>query len=264
MLYCLLTLALSLLRCGSYRIALGAGRILPVGLCRRLYAGPVPCDNAADRILQQNPATELIPAEFKGNIVVIDAGNAGKFTESVTSMLSTRCVGFDLEYVPDYYTSVHRQGADRCRPAVIQISSNDTCLIYLVYKIGHLPDAVSKLLADPEVLKVSHGAPSDMRLLYRHFGVRSRNFVDLQSVCEELQLKPCSLKSVVHRVLGLQLSKRQQCSNWEAAELSQQQIRYAATDAWVTLQAFLQLQPKSIRKLGVTDKGDVHVENNAD
>ncbi|GBE60974.1 3 -5 exonuclease [Babesia ovata] len=167
------------------------------------------------------------------------------------------CVGFDLEYVPDYYASALRDRSARTRPAVIQIASSDVCLVYLVYKIGHLPESISSVLRDPAVLKVSHGAPSDMRLLYRHFGVQSRSFVDLHQVCQEMRLRPCSLKNVVEHVLGLGLTKKHQCSNWEAAALSQEQIQYAATDAWVTLEAFLRIKPRSIQKLLVNDNGDV-------
>ncbi|EDO08598.2 3'-5' exonuclease domain containing protein [Babesia bovis T2Bo] len=265
MFYTLLTLALCLLsnlRCRGYRIALCSGRDLPAGFCRRVYSSiGTGSNNGTESIISLNTNTELKPAQFSGRIVLIDSENAEHYQDSAAALLSTKCVGFDLEYVPDYYASIHRQSFDRTRPAVIQIASNDICLVYLMYKIGHLPSSVSHILSDPDILKISHGAPSDMRLMYRHFGVRSRSFVDLQSVCEELQLRPCSLKSVVQRVLGLRLSKKQQCSNWEAAELSQQQIKYAATDAWVTLAAFLKLKPKSLRKLVVNELGDVQVDS---
>lgn len=100
-----------------------------------------------------------------------------------------------------------------------------------------------------------------MRLLHRHFGVRSRNFVDLQSVCDAFKLQPCSLKSVVDHVLGLRLSKTHQCSNWEAPTLSADQLQYAATDAWVTLEAYLRLKPHKVKKLFVNESGDVQLEH---
>ncbi|ORM41799.1 Werner syndrome ATP-dependent helicase -like protein [Babesia sp. Xinjiang] len=260
MLFRLITLALCVLRCRSYRIAVGAGKNLRISFYRGLSAVPG-LFGTTEKLSCNVSASELKPAEFKGRIVIIDDGNADKYVESPAELLSTRCVGFDLEYVPDYYSSVHRHTAERTRPAVVQIAGRDVCLVYLIYKIGHLPEPVSSLLRDPNVLKVAHGAPSDMRLLFRHFGVCSRNFVDLQNVCEEMHIRPCSLKGVAEQVLGLKLSKTQQCSNWEASALSEAQIRYAATDAWVTLEAFLKLKPPSFRKLIVNETGDVKIDN---
>ena len=44
------------------------------------------------------------------------------------------------------------------------------------------------------------------------------------------------LSSLVKRVLGKKLDKRQQLSNWEARPLSRMQVHYAALDAWCLLQ----------------------------
>lgn len=87
-------------------------------------------------------------------------------------MLHLECVGFDLEYVPDYYASIYRQRGDRTRPAVVQIASVDTCIIYLVYKIGYLPECVSTLLTSDSILKVA------MMILLLQFlsGVSWRSF----------------------------------------------------------------------------------------
>jgi len=45
-------------------------------------------------------------------------------------------------------------------------------------------------------------------------------------------------------ILGFRISKNAQVSNWEAKELNEKQIRYAATDAWVCLEMF-----EKIRKM---------------
>ena len=42
-------------------------------------------------------------------------------------------------------------------------------------------------------------------------------------------------------ILGVRISKTQQLSNWEAANLSESQIKYAATDAWVCETMYLKL-----------------------
>ena len=53
-------------------------------------------------------------------------------------------------------------------------------------------------------------------------------------------------------ILVFKISKTQQLSNWEADHLSEAQIRYAATDAWVCREMFL--------KLMVSEKNPLHIE----
>lgn len=196
-------------------------------------------------------------AEFKGSIIVIDNDNVDALHVPLQPFVRAGCVGFDLEYVPDYYSSIYRMSLGIRRPALIQVASRDICVIYLIYKIGHIPDSLSQILLSDHIVKVSHGAPTDMRLIHRHFGLRARNFVDLRSIALQLKLRPCSLQTVVKTVLGITLDKEQQCSNWEAETLSKEQLQYAATDAWVTLEVFHRLNHTKLTKLSVNQDGDV-------
>lgn len=166
------------------------------------------------------------------------------------------CVGFDLEYAPDYYASV-RGRSERHKPSLVQICGDYRCFIYLIYKIGYIPPSLLNILNSSDVLKVSHGAPSDMLLLYRHYGTMCNNFVDLVKICRENNIYPTTLKHATERVLNLHLCKKQQCSNWEAEELIPEQISYASTDAWVTRQIYLQLSPSKIDKLFINSNGEV-------
>ena len=43
-------------------------------------------------------------------------------------------------------------------------------------------------------------------------------------------------------ILGVRISKTQQLSNWEAPVLSEAQLKYAATDAWICREMYLKLR----------------------
>jgi len=43
-------------------------------------------------------------------------------------------------------------------------------------------------------------------------------------------------------VLGFRISKAQRLTNWDAAELTESQLLYAATDAWAALEIYSRLQ----------------------
>ncbi|AFZ78982.1 3-5 exonuclease domain containing protein [Theileria equi strain WA] len=195
-------------------------------------------------------------AVFKGKNIIIDNTNVNEYNTSVEQILNTRCVGFDLEYLPDYYASI-REISDRRKPSLVQICGDSTCLIYLIYKIGYIPLSLLNILNNTNILKVSHGAPSDMLLLYRHFGTICTNFVDLLKICRENKIHPTTLQNATAHVLNLKLSKRQQCSNWEAKTLTTEQIAYASTDAWVTRQIYLQLSPSKVDKLFINSNGEI-------
>ena len=60
------------------------------------------------------------------------------------------------------------------------------------------------------------------------------------------------LQKIYAILFGEKISKSQQLSNWENAKLTQQQQRYAATDAWACLKIYLRIldeKPLSLREL---------------
>ncbi|UVC49846.1 hypothetical protein MACK_003460 [Theileria orientalis] len=204
----------------------------------------------------------ITPSEyafFTGNKVIIDNSNLSEYSPSIDHLLDTKLIGFDLEHVPDYYTFIN-SSSRKCKPSIVQICGDSICFIYLLYKIGHVPESLSRILDSKDLLKVAHGAPSDMRLMFRHYGTRCSNFVDLIDLCSRNNISPASLKNATESVLKLKLCKKQQCSNWEADELNSDQISYASTDAWVAREIFLRLAPPKLNKLFVNSDGDIETE----
>ncbi len=121
----------------------------------------------------------------------------------------------------------------RDRLCLVQLSAGDG-VCHLVRFDGRRYDAprLRALLADPATLKLFHFARFDIAVLRRYLGVRAapvyctkvasklaRTFTDrhgLQDLCKDL--------------LGVELSKEQQSSDWGAPELSEPQLRYACGD----------------------------------
>ena len=67
------------------------------------------------------------------------------------------------------------------------------------------------------------------------------NTRDLNILCKTLNFKNIGARNLTGMILGFRISKRQQTSNWEAKDLSEGQLRYAATDAWVAREIYLKL-----------------------
>ena len=65
--------------------------------------------------------------------------------------------------------------------------------------------------------------------------------LDLQKYVKDFGINSSGLKKLSAIVLGFRISKRQQVTDWEAAELSDAQQIYAATDAWVCYEIYSKL-----------------------
>jgi len=96
----------------------------------------------------------------------------------------------------------------------------------------NLAPNLKRLLADPGLLKIFHFARFDLGMLYKAFGVMPQPVycTKIASRLARTYTDKHGLKDLVREVLGQDLSKQQQLSDWGSAELSEAQISYAAAD----------------------------------
>ena len=88
------------------------------------------------------------------------------------------------------------------------------------------------LLADPATLKLFHFARFDIAMMAHGLGVMARPIycTKIASRLARTYTDKHGLKDLCRELLGVDLSKQQQSSDWGAAELSQEQLAYAASD----------------------------------
>jgi len=121
----------------------------------------------------------------------------------------------------------------RDRLCLVQLSAGDGDAHLVQLEPGlYAAPRLKALMADPTITKLFHFARFDLGMIYRYLGVMTgpvyctkiasrlaRTFTDrhgLRDLCKDL--------------LGVDLSKQQQSSDWGAATLTDQQLQYAATD----------------------------------
>lgn len=120
----------------------------------------------------------------------------------------------------------------RDRLCVVQLSAGDGH-VHLVQIIpGHDAPQLRALMADRNVLKLLHFARFDMGMIAKHLGVMMAPVycTKIASRLTRTYTDKHGLKDLVKEVLGIDMSKEQQSSDWGAAELSPEQQRYAASD----------------------------------
>jgi ribonuclease D len=120
----------------------------------------------------------------------------------------------------------------RDRLCVVQLSPGDgSADVVQILPRSEAPN-LKRLLADQTLLKIFHFARFDLAVLYKTFGLMATPIycTKIASRLARTYTDKHGLKDLVREVLGQELSKQQQSSDWGAAELSEAQVAYAAAD----------------------------------
>ena len=181
-----------------------------------------------------NEDTAKLPAVlFEGPIVIVD--DEKQVEAACRDLASSPVLGFDTETRPSFKAGV------TYRVALLQLSTPQLCFLFRLNKIP-LAKPILQVLESQEILKIGADVAGDLRSLrqIRHF--RDAGFVDLQTIAPQWGIGEKSLRKLSAIVLGRRVSKAQRLSNWEAAQLTEKQMRYAATDAWICPEIYRTLQ----------------------
>lgn len=151
---------------------------------------------------------------------------SGDLTDEVFSLaLSETTIAWDIE------TSGLNWATDRI--GTCQIATRKGIAV-VVLDEGARPELLGALLESPHVKKVFHHAPFDLRFMAKHWGLSPQNVACTKIASKildpDLEGPEHSLKPVLRRHLGVEIGKEEQVSDWLAPELSDSQLRYAASD----------------------------------
>ena len=121
----------------------------------------------------------------------------------------------------------------RDRLCVVQLSPGDGSadVVQIPHNAAGAPN-LQKLLADRAILKIFHFARFDLGVLFETFGVMPTPVycTKIASRLARTYTDKHGLKDLVRELLGVELSKQLQLSDWGAADLTEAQVAYAASD----------------------------------
>ena len=179
---------------------------------------------------------------FEGKITVVD--ELSKIEPAIEELRRSSIVGLDTETKPSFTRGTHH------KVSLVQISTLEHCFLFRLNKTN-FPPALADFLSDESVRKIGLSLRDDFSGLNKHQIFKPANSIDIQTIAQSYGIMELSLQKIYAILFEKKISKSQRLSNWESPELSEQQQRYAATDAWASLQIYLKLMTE--KKLSKTE-----------
>ncbi len=146
--------------------------------------------------------------------------------------------GFDTETKPAY-----RKG-EVFKTALLQLATDSVAYLIRLHYVKHF-EPIRNIFENPDILKVGAAIAHDLKQLQHIFPFQPAGFVDVQKIGKEKGLKNLGLKKMTQEVFNANLFKGPKMTNWERQSLTEEQLLYAATDAWIGLQLYRELTTAS-------------------
>lgn len=122
---------------------------------------------------------------------------------------------------------------NRDRLCLVQLSRGDGDAHLVQFEVdNYAAPNLRRLLAEPGIVKLFHYGRFDIAMLYKHFGVLTEPVwcTKIASKLTRTYTDRHGLRDLCRELLGVDLSKQQQSSDWGSAVLNEDQLAYAASD----------------------------------
>ena len=176
---------------------------------------------------------------------------AAEFAAATADIRAAGIAGFDTESRPTFVVGDVSKG-----PHVVQFALHDKAYLFQVHREEGLPFLL-ELLHSNEIIKVGFGLNSDSGQIFKKLGVKFGGVVDLNVVFSmQGYRKEMGARAAVGLVFSQRFAKSKKITttDWSQRELTQQQMLYAANDAYAALKVFeaLKLRREDLPIMGAS------------
>jgi len=174
--------------------------------------------------------TQLEPISFKGKIYIYESQD--DISYPIKEINKKLTIGFDTESRPAFIKG------QKFPISLIQIATYEEVYLFKIKNKVITQDLIN-IINNKNITKLSIGISNDIKKLKElSRKVEPRNFIDLSSIAKGKGLIQTSAKALAAKYLNKHLIKSSQITNWSKKTLSDKQILYAATDAWLMLDLY--------------------------
>lgn len=194
------------------------------------------------RRLETEEINALPLKKYQGPIHLVQNGK--DWQAAFHSLRDESILGFDTETRPSFTKGVSNS------PALLQLATASAVYLIPLHRFSFNKECAD-LLADPAKIKAGVAIQDDMNALAKLRYFSPAGLVDLGQLAATLGLPNHGLRTLAASLFGWRIAKGAQCSNWNAPTLSQNQIIYAATDAWLSRLIYLSLMDPDFPRISV-------------
>ena len=179
--------------------------------------------------LSKNEINSLPQTQFDGDVEVLSSND--NVQAAVNYLMNYDLIGFDTETKPTFVKGPLNP------PSILQLACIDKVYIFQLDNES-LYKKLFPILSNENITKCGVSVDRDLIELMYLSPFDPLSFVDLGNIARDNDVPHHGLRGLVAMFLKHRISKGAQISDWSKTVLSQSQITYAATDAWISLKLF--------------------------
>jgi ribonuclease D len=176
---------------------------------------------------------ELPIRRYEGEIRLVETVQA--LERAAADIFQEAAIGFDTETRPAF-----RKGESH-PPALAQVATARVVYLFPLQRLD-FSATLGELLAERAIVKAGVALGDDLRHLQSLFAFEPAAVTDLGHVAKRHGLKQTGVRNLAGIFLGARITKGAKTTNWAARRLTQQQMTYAATDAWICRELYLRFR----------------------
>ncbi len=186
------------------------------------------CENELINRISSDFINDLDALRYDGPVILLQDPQEMEYAAEAILLQGINELGFDTESRPSFQRGV------TFPISLIQIAMPDR--VYLFHLLEPwIPPSLVEILANPNIRKVGVGLSGDFSKLRQLVDFEPQGFIDLSKIAAQKGIIQTGARSLTARYLGKKLVKAARTTNWARPQLSEKQMQYAATDAWVCL-----------------------------
>ena len=179
--------------------------------------------------LSKNEINALPLIQYEGDIEILTSKD--NIQAAINDLKNYDIIGFDTETKPTFVKGPLNP------PSIMQLACDDKVYIFQ-FDNDEIFKQLSLILSNKNITKCGVSVDRDLIELMYLSPFDPLSFVDLGNIARKNEIPHHGLRGLVAMFLKHRISKGSQTSDWSRISLSDSQISYAATDAWVSLELF--------------------------
>ena len=198
-----------------------------------MYISKVPKESVLQHFISKEDISELPLFKYQGPISIVNSNS--ELISALKKITKNKILGFDTESKPSFKKGIINL------PSIIQLATHDTVFIFQVEAIGGINKLIP-LFTNQKIKKVGVAISDDLKRLKKIESFIEKGFIEITSITRKRNIQNRGLRGLAALLLDYRISKGAQTSNWSNKVLTETQVSYAATDAWVSREIYMKLE----------------------